>query len=423
MLSLPEAVASALSAFPRLGHERVSLASAFMRRAGAAICARQFFPPFDASAMDGYAVRFADLANASDANPMSLVRIGDSRAGVGAECVVGPGQAVRIFTGAPMASGADAVLMQEDAVVDGVNIRSSFAPTWMQHVRRMGSDLAPGDPLIRRSGVIRAGEIAVLASQDVATVDVFRRPTVAIISTGDELREVGEPNRPGSIVGTNAWMLAALVTREGGIPRVFPNVPDEPEAIAAVVKDALTCDVVLTTGGVSVGDHDYVPRVFVGLGIETVFAKVRMKPGKPVMVARRGDTPVVGLPGNPASALVSFELFVTPGLRWMQGDDTPFGGGTVLPLAADYARAPGRPELARGRLQYIEGRPSLELTTTQRSSALVSLLDVDRLALFAGDEACVTAGTRVFTMEIGAPGCLSTSPLADHPDLRAHGDV
>lgn len=417
-LAIPDAMASALAVFPRLGEERVPLREALGRRLVRDFVARSPNPPFHASAMDGYAVLVADLASASPEAPVRLRAGGESRAGLVDGRALERGEARRIFTGAMVPPGAEAVVIQEDTSAEGDSVLVRASVRLHENVRRTGSDFEAGEVLVPTGRLVRPGEIAILASQDAAAVDVFRRPTVAILSTGDELREIGERAREGSIVGSNAWMLAALVEREGAIPHVLPPVADTPEAIVRALADALRCDVVLTTGGVSVGDHDHVPGALSRVGVEPVFAKVQMKPGKPVVVGRHGKTPVVGLPGNPASAMVGFELFVAPGLRFMQGADAPFPAGEELPLDTPYTRSPGRPEIARGRV--LEDKPfrRVALAGTQRSGSLTSMLDVDALVLFSGERTEYPAGSSVFVVRVGGASALAVSPFEARAELR-----
>lgn len=419
MLALADAVDEALSAFSRLSPERVSLHDALLRRLATDLVARRDLPPFDVSAMDGYAVLAADVREAGESNPVRLRVAGEARTGAPTIPSVERGCAVRIFTGAELPATAEAVVVQEDTSRDGDDVLIRFAAAPGHHIRARGSDVRAGDGLLEAGTMVRAGEVAMLASQDHVSIDVYRRPVVAIVSTGDELREPGEPERRGSIVNSNALMLAALVRREGGIPRVLPTAPDDPLRIRAVLEEAITADVVLTSGGVSVGDHDHVPRVLAELGVRPSFEKVRMKPGKPVVVGLHGRVPVIGLPGNPASALVGFEIFVAPGLRAMQGSETPFPRGFEAPIETAVNRSGGRPELARGRIVEAPEGLHVELATTQSSGALRSLTRVSCLVLFGAEDTVVPALSPVFALPLDTGGVSARNPFAGRRELSA----
>lgn len=419
MHSLPNAVDEAIGLFPCLPAERVPLLEAQGRRIAHDIAARRDLPPFDVSAMDGYAVFADDIAHATESTPARLPLAGEARTGAQWLPEMTRGHAIRIFTGAEMPASAECVIAQEDTTRDGNEVLIRVAARAGHNVRARGSDVRSGDRLLAARALVRAGEIAMLASQDQMYVDVHRRPVVAIVSTGDELREPGEPERRGSIVNSNAHMLAALVRREGGIPRVLPTAPDDPERIRTTLEAAFDADLVLTSGGVSVGDHDHVPRVLAELGVRSCVEKVRMKPGKPVVVGVHGRVPVVGLPGNPASALVGFELFVAPGLRAMQGSTTPFPRGIELPLSSECRRSGGRPELARGRFVDHAERTQVELTTTQSSGALRSLAEVDCLVLFGGADTRVPAGAPVYVLSLEHSRGSARNPFEGRRELEA----
>jgi molybdopterin molybdotransferase len=296
-----------------------------------------------------------------------------------------PGCAMRIFTGAPMPTGADAVVLQEDAVRAGEQVALAHAPAAQENVRMRASDLAQGALALRAQAHVGAGEIALLASQEVASVDVFKRPRVAILCTGDELRDLGEPARPGSIVNSNAYALAAQVMEAGGEPWVLPSVPDDRELSKQAIARGLLADVLVLSGGVSVGDYDLVRTALADAGVNLAFWKVHMKPGKPVSFGQHGRVPVIGLPGNPVSAFVGFELFVRPGLRVMLGDPAPERPRLSVRLAAPLVRKAGRPELIRARLTRQQGALLAQPAARQGSGSLPSLVDVAALVLIPGE--------------------------------------
>jgi molybdopterin molybdotransferase len=383
--SIAEACAETRAAFAPLGEERLSLLSALGRYTVRPILARSDSPAFDHSAMDGYAVRASELDGVSPEAPRTLAVEGESRAGGPVPGELRRGCAMRIFTGAPMPGGADAVVLQEDAVRAGEQVALARAPVARENVRTRASDLAQGALALRARAHVGAGEIALLASQELASVDVFKRPRVAILCTGDELRDLGEPARPGSIVNSNAYALAAQVMEAGGEPWVLPREPDDRELSRQAIARGLLADVLVLSGGVSVGDYDLVRTALADAGVNLAFWKVHMKPGKPVSFGQHGRVPVIGLPGNPVSAFVGFELFVRPGLRVMLGDPAPERPRLSVRLAAPLARKAGRPELIRVRLTRQQGALLAQPAARQGSGSLPSLVDVDALVLIPGE--------------------------------------
>lgn len=384
MKSVAEASAEILAAFRPIGSERVPLLSALHRFAATDVMARRALPPFHNSAMDGYALRSGDTSTAKD-TPLRLPVIGESRAGGPAEMALAANSAMRIFTGAPLPEGADAVELQENVERDGDAIVLRTALSRGDNVRWSGSDVAEGARVLAAHDEVLAGEIALLASQDCSAISVFRRPRVAILSTGDELREVGEPARPGSIVNSNAYALAAQVQMAGAEPWVLPSARDTREDVARAVREGLKADVLVLSGGVSVGDYDVVREGLADAGVTLGFWKVRMKPGKPVSFAVHGDVPVLGLPGNPVSAWVTFELFVRPGLRKMLGDPQPQRPWLQVRVASTIQRKAGRAEFARARLTRDEAGFVAHLLEKQSSGALSSAVGVDVLLEIPAD--------------------------------------
>lgn len=411
VLSIAEALERMLAAFAPVGLERVALLEARGRFLAEDLRARWDLPPFDNSAMDGYAVRAAELAGASAETPLTLPVVGESRAGGILPPPLRAGTAMRIFTGAPMPEGADAVVIQEDTMRDGERVQLRAAPEPGAHVRARASDLASGAVMLARGSPIGAGEIALLASQGLSAVTVWRRPVVGLLSTGDELRDVSDPAEPGTVVNSNAYALAALVLDAGAVPRMLPVAPDDVDAIAARLEDASAADVVLSTGGVSVGEYDLVHEALRRIGVEIELWKVRIKPGKPITFGRRGRVPVVGLPGNPVSAVVTFEVFVRPGLRRMLGDPAPHPPTVGVELAAPYRHRPGRVELARASLSRDGERLVARLHRLQGSGSLPSLVGVDALVILPADRERFEPGERLEAIVLRARG-RARSPFA-----------
>jgi molybdopterin molybdotransferase len=271
-----------------------------------------------------------------------------------------------------------------------------------KNVRRRGTDILRGVVLLPAGHRVGAGEIAVLASQRHDVISVHRRPLVAILSTGDELREIGDPADPGTIVGSNAPMLSALARSAGGVPWILPFAPDQPDAIVDRLREAERADVILSSGGVSVGEHDHVLESMRRAGFETVFYKVRIKPGKPLVFGRRGGTCLLGLPGNPVSSFVSFEAFARPLLRRLVGDPRPYGPFLRVRLGAAQRRTPGRPELARAVLRHDGGGWVADFHPRQTSGAMSSLIGADALVWLPSDAAELPAGTELDAIVLGS---------------------
>lgn len=345
-------------------------------------------PQADLSVMDGWAVRSGDL---SGTKPTTLRRSGESAAGHPPRGALGPGEAMRIFTGAVLPEGADAVIPQEDATEADGGVAFDPADTGPvqpgKFVRAAGSELEADDILLPAGTLLRAGDVALLAAAGVHSIPVHRPPNVAILSTGDELVPAGVEPRAGQVVSTNGQMLADLVRSAGGIPVVLGDVNDEPKTLRRALERGLEYDVLVTTGGVSVGDHDLVHGTLAELGCRFAVERVRVRPGKPVKVGAVERALVFGLPGNPASAFVSFELFVRPSLRRLLGHtDAATRPTRRVTLAAPVAGAGQRVHMVRvtldaeGRAQPGSSQGSGNLRSISRADALVPVpAGVERL--------------------------------------------
>ncbi len=400
-----------LPAFAPLGEEEVHLLEASGRYVSRELRARFDSPPFDNSAMDGYAVRASDVAAAGPGHAVELPVRGESRAGVPLVGPLEPGAACRIFTGAPMPPGADAVVIQEDTerVGDRVQIREPSPVS--KHVRAQGSDVSRGAALLHPGDRLGPGEIGLLASQNIDRVQVYRRPEVALLSTGDELRALGEDLGPGSIVNSNVYVLAEMLRALGVIPVPLPAAPDSLPEIEAALRKALESDVVITMGGVSVGAYDFVHEAFVNVGIEPGFWKVRIKPGKPLAFAQFEGKPVIGVPGNPISAMVTFEILVAPCLRKMLGDPRPHPQPVLARLRDSYRRRPGRVEIARAIATREGNEIVVALHDRQGSGSLPSFVGVNALVLLPSDKAELAAGEQVEAILWGSGLTSERSPF------------
>jgi molybdopterin molybdotransferase len=403
MLTFEEARERILSGAARLGQERARLDAAAGRVLAERIVAQHPLPPFDHSAMDGYAVCAADLIGEG---PFQL-RVGtdQSRAGRPAP-TLGAGEACRIFTGAALPGRADAVVMQEDVQRAGDRVTFASRPRPGAHVRAAGEDLRPGQEALAEGSRLQAGHLSLAAALDHGELIVARRPRVAIVPTGDELRPPGTAGIPTSIPESNGVALAALCRQVGAEPRVLVSIKDDLDATAAALDQALTdFDLVLTVGGVSVGDHDLVRPALARAGVELDFYKVAIKPGKPLAFGRREKagkaTRVVGLPGNPASAITTFVLFVAPLLRALQGDSAPIPLLVPARLGSPLRHKPGRLEFARATLER-EGRDLVAIPFhNQSSGATTSIGWATALILVPLDAEDLAAGTVVDVLRLG----------------------
>jgi len=320
-------------------------------------------PPFAASAMDGYAVI------GSEAKPgATFAVIGEAAAGHAFDGAVAAGQAVRIFTGAPLPAGADRVIIQEDVRRKEARITLTETLDAGPHVRPKGADFKTGDRLVAPR-VLGAADVALLAAMNIPEVPVYRRPDVAILATGDELVQPGETPASDQIIASNSFGLAAQITAAGGLPRLLPIARDTRESLALAFDLARGADLILTIGGASVGDHDLVGKIAGELGMERSFYKVAMRPGKPLMAGEIEGTMMIGLPGNPVSAMVCGTVFVAPVLRAMQGlPAAPAFRRTVRLSASVEANGP------REHYMRAEIGPDGVRAFTRQDSALLTVL-------------------------------------------------
>lgn len=378
LISVDDALARLLETARRLPSEAVPIAQAAWRVLAADLVALRTQPPFDASAMDGYAVRAADIA----APPAFLDVVAEIPAGTMHEGEIGPGQAARIFTGAPLPRGADTVLLQEDSRPAGAGrIEALEATRQGRHIRRAGLDFRQGDPVLKTGRILDPAALSLAAAANHAQVEVVRRPLVAVLATGDELLPPGSQPGPGRIIASNSYGVAALATADGAATLDLGIAPDRHEAIAASVKRAREegANVIVTLGGASVGDHDLVREVLTGLGMQLDFWKIAMRPGKPLMVGRLGETHILGLPGNPVSSLICAHLFLRPLLARLAGRDyrpdireAVLGSGMKAnDRRRDYVRAAAFPGSAGLVATPFDLQDSSMLATLAAANALI----------------------------------------------------
>jgi molybdopterin molybdotransferase len=391
VLTVEDARERILSRISPLGIERVEIMGALGRVLAEPIVARATIPPWPNSSMDGYALRAQD----TNGKPVELAVVGRIIAGAMPSRALGAGESMRIFTGAPLPEGADAVVPQEDVAASGdrVTVRGRIAPG--AYVRPAGEDVRAGDVVVKPGGVIGAAEVGLLATLGYAQVRVYRRPRVAILSTGNELADLGSQPGPAQIPNTNTYSLMAQVIEAGGEPVNVGVAPDQLEAITERVRWGLAAsDVLVTSAGVSVGELDLVREALERGGVELHLWQVSMRPGKPITFGTRGDRPVFGLPGNPVSAMVTFELFVRPALRRMAGAemiDRPRLRARALERIANPGSRRGylRVTLSAGADGY-----GARLTGEQGSAILRSMVLADGLAI-VGPDTTIAAGEPV----------------------------
>jgi molybdopterin molybdotransferase len=411
LITVEEALAEILSHVRPLGPERVPILEALGRVLAEQIVSDIDIPPFDNSAMDGYAVRAADVAVV----PARLAVRGSVAAGYVAAELLEPGTAIRIMTGAPLPNGADAVVPFEEtsdadrskearlaAPAAGIEVR--LAIKTRDNVRPAGEDLRRGELVMAPGRVIRAQEVGVLASLGRPSVLVHRRPRVAILATGDELLEVDEPLAPGKIRNSNEYTNTALVTRTGGVPIRLGIARDTAGELTAKIRAGLAegADLFLTSGGVSVGDYDVVKDV---LGAEgrMQFWQVNMRPGKPLAFGLLpGGVPLIGLPGNPVSAMVSFEQFARPAILKMLGH-TDLAKPTIQALLDEPVTTSGRRTYARVVVTRREGRYHARTTGGQGSGVLTSMAKANGLAIVPEGADYLAAGTEVTVQMLDWP--------------------
>lgn len=403
MLAVADARDRILGAMRPLPAEQVSITEALGRVLAEDVAARRSQPPKAVSAMDGYAVRSADVESA----PIVLRVIGDIPAGSAFDGRVGPGEAVRIFTGAPVPADADAIVIQENTEAGDGSVTIGKSAAAGAYIRPAGLDFTEGDVLLRAGRVLTARDVGLAAAMNRPWLMVRRRPRVAILATGDEIAMPGDPLGPNQILSSNSVALAAAIRVFGGDPHSLGIAPDDREALAAMVSGAAGSDFLVTSGGASVGDHDLIQSVLGDLGFSLDFWKIAMRPGKPLIFGHIGDTPVLGLPGNPVSAMVCALIFLAPALARMLGIPEE---GAFTPTVARLTEALGendeRQDYLRGQLsESADGGLAVTPFSRQDSSMFATLAAADCLIVRAPHAPALEAGAAVdvLRMPSGAP--------------------
>ncbi len=367
MISVAEAQALCLDPLGRLGTEQVALADASGRTLATTAHAHRPQPPFAASAMDGYAVIDTHAAPGA-----TYTVVGEAAAGHAWNGTLADGDALRIFTGAPIPAGATRVIIQEDVDRDGETITLKDNLDTKSYIRPAGADF-PADFNLTAPRVLRPSDLALLAAMNVAEIEVARKPHVALIATGDELVMPGGDPRPDQIIASNIFGLKALIERTGGTADILPIAKDTAPALRAVLEQAVSADLIVTIGGASVGDHDLVGQVAQDFGLDRAFYKIAMRPGKPLMSGRLHGKPFLGLPGNPVSAMVCGHLFLLPMLRKLLGQLDVLPQPVPVTLAKDIAANGPREHYMRATM--VDGPEGRLITAAERQdSALLTVL-------------------------------------------------
>jgi len=369
MISVEQAQRQICEAFRPLPAEQVGLADALGRVLAEDVTARVSHPPFAVSAMDGYAVRGTDVTKV----PVRLRLVGTAPAGGRYEGRVGPGEAVRILTGGPLPDGADSIVIQENARRDGDGVELTALAEPGRHIRAKGQDFEQGKTLLRAGARLTARDIGLAASANRPWLKLRRRPRVAILSTGDELSMPGDPLGPAGIVGSNGLALSAFVRACGGEPTDLGIARDNTGMLADMLAGAAGADLLITTGGASVGDHDLVQDALAAQGMKLAFWKIAMRPGKPVMFGQLGGTPVLGLPGNPVSALVTALIFVKPAFAVMEGREATDDTESAI-LGADLKANDLRQDYLRARLERNADGKLVATPMERQDSAMMAFL-------------------------------------------------
>ncbi|MBU0574955.1 MAG: molybdopterin molybdotransferase MoeA [Proteobacteria bacterium] len=395
MISVEEALKRILDSISPLGLEKVNILDALGRVIGEDIHAGRDIPPKDNSAMDGYALRAEDTRGTAAERPVRFEVVEEIPAGTVPQKRIGPGQAARIMTGAPIPEGADAVVRMEDTRKEGTIVAVFVEAKEGQDIRRAGEDVQQGEKVISRGEIIRPAEVGMLASLGRSFILVYQRPLVAVVATGDELVDIDETPSPWKIISSNSYSLAALVLECGAIPLQIGIARDRREDLVAKFRDAMRADLIVSSGGVSVGDYDLVKEIMKEVGNRMQFWQIAMRPGRPLAFGALGDVPIVGLPGNPVSSMVSFEQFIRPAILKMMGHKNLFRRTVLARIVEGIEKKKGVRHFIRARIRWDGENYTVVTTGDQGSGILKSMVRANGLIILPEGAATVGAGEKV----------------------------
>jgi molybdopterin molybdotransferase len=397
MISFEEARKIVLENVKPLGKEKIFLTDALRRVLAEDIIAVHPLPPFSNSAMDGFALKSEDTKNKL---PVRLKVIGEEQAGEIFDKEIQKGETIRILTGAPIPSGVDAVIPQEEVKFEGNFIIIEREVTKGENIRQAGEDVIKGEKVLEKGTSLSSSHIALLAALGKGEIDVYIAPKVGILATGEEIKEFGEPLKPGSIRNSNTYSLIAQIKSAGAIPLNFGKAGDNPEEIKNIIESNIeSCDVLLTTGGVSVGKYDFVRKAYELVGAQKKFWKVAQKPGKPLafylLKRDKREKYLFGLPGNPASVMISFEEYVRPLLYLLSGRKNYLPKEIEARLSHEFRKKRGRINFLRVKLTIKNGEYWVEKAGPQGSGFIKTLINTHAIALIPSDVEYLSAGDKV----------------------------
>ncbi|MDO9585207.1 MAG: molybdopterin molybdotransferase MoeA [Syntrophales bacterium] len=395
MITVGEALGQILQTINPLGLEKINFLDSLGRVIGEDVAAGRNIPPKDNSAMDGYALRWRDTVGASMEHPVILEVIEDIPAGAVPKKIIAAGQAARIMTGAPIPEGADAVLRMEDTEKDGTLVKIKAEAQCKQDIRLAGEDVREGEVVIPWGSIVRPAEIGMLASLGRSFISVYQKPLVAVLATGNELVDIDENPSPWAIVNSNSYSIAAQVMDCGATTMQMGIAKDERNDLVAKFQAALRADVIISSGGVSVGDYDLVKDIMKEVGSRMQFWQVAMRPGKPLAYGTIGNVPLFGLPGNPVSSMISFEEFIRPAILKMMGHKKIFRKTVKAFLKEDIKKRKGFMHFIRAVVAVSDGRYVASTTGEQGSGILKSMVRANGLIILPEEKEFAKAGDEV----------------------------
>ncbi len=408
MISVEEALNQILEVIVPLGREKDSILDSIGRVIGENVYANRNIPPRDNSAMDGYAVRWEDTRGATTSKPVILKVIEDIPAGTIPGKSIGTGESSRIMTGAPIPDGANAIVRVEDTEKDGQRVKVFVKAKEGQDIRPAGEDVREGELVISQGNVIRPAEIGMLAALGRSFISVYQRPLIAVVATGDELVDIDENPTTWQIISSNSYSIAAQIIDCGAVPLQIGIARDKRDDLVAKFQAALRADIIVSSGGVSVGDYDLVKDVMKEVGNQMKFWQVAMRPGKPLAFGSMNGIPVFGLPGNPVSSMVSFEQFVRPSILKMMGHKNLFRRIVRATLRDDITKKKGTRHFIRALVDYENGRYFATTTGEQGSGILKSMVMANGLIILPESAASVKKGEEV-SIQLIDRSCEQTS--------------